>query len=181
MRDYPLADHKYAIEQLANRHSFIDIDKVGIHGHSGGGFMSTAAICQYPDFFKVAVSCAGNHDNNIYNRWWSETHHGVKEQISEKGDTTFVYKIATNPQIAKQLKGHLLLIHGDIDNNVHPGNTMRVVDALIRAGKRFDMLMLPQQRHGFGDMNEYFYWRLVDYFSEHLKGKSEKFVDIPKR
>ena len=181
MRDYPLADHKYAIEQLANRHSFIDIDKVGIHGHSGGGFMSTAAICQYPDFFKAAVSCAGNHDNNIYNRWWSETHHGVKELVSEKGDTTFVYKIATNPQIAKNLKGHLLLIHGDIDNNVHPGNTMRVVDALIRAGKRFDMLMLPQQRHGFGDMNEYFYWRLVDYFSEHLRGKSEKFVDIPKR
>ena len=181
MRDYPLADHKYAIEQLANRHSFIDIDKVGIHGHSGGGFMSTAAMCQYPDFFKAAVSCAGNHDNNIYNRWWSETHHGVKEQVSEKGDTTFVYKIATNPQIAKNLKGHLLLIHGDIDNNVHPGNTMRVVDALIRAGKRFDMLMLPQQRHGFGDMNEYFYWRLVDYFSEHLKGQKETFVDIPKR
>lgn len=181
MRDYPLADHKYAIEQLANRHSYIDINKVGIHGHSGGGFMSTAAICQYPDFFKAAVSCAGNHDNTIYNRWWSETHHGVKEQVDEKGDTTFVYKIATNPQIAGQLKGHLLLIHGDIDNNVHPGNTMRVVDALIRAGKRFDMLLLPQQRHGFGDMNEYFYWRLVDYFSEHLRGKSEKFVDIPKR
>ena len=181
MRDYPLADHKYAVEQLAQRYSFIDINKVGIHGHSGGGFMSTAAICQYPDFYKVAVSCAGNHDNNIYNRWWSETHHGVKEQVSEKGDTTFVYKIATNPQIAKQLKGHLMLVHGDIDNNVHPGNTMRVVDALIRAGKRFDMLMLPQQRHSFGDMDEYFYWRMVDYFSEHLKGKSEKSVDIPKR
>ena len=181
MRDYPLADHKYAIEQLAQRHSYIDIEKVGIHGHSGGGFMSTAAICQYPDFFKVAVSCAGNHDNNIYNRWWSETHHGVKEQVSEKGDTTFVYKIATNPQIAKKLKGHLMLVHGDIDNNVHPGNTMRVVNALIRAGKRFDMLMLPQQRHSFGDMDEYFYWRMVDYFSEHLKGQSEKSVDIPKR
>ena len=147
---------------MAQRHHFIDIDKVGIHGHSGGGFMSTAAMCQYPDFFKVAVSCAGNHDNNIYNRWWSETHHGVKE-------------------VVKQLKGNLLLIHGDIDNNVHPGNTLRVVDALIRAGKRFDMLILPQQRHGFGDMNEYFYWKLVDYFSEHLKGKSEKSVDIPKR
>ena len=181
MRDYPLADHKYAIEQLANRHPFIDIDKVGIHGHSGGGFMSTAAICQYPDFFKVAVSCAGNHDNTIYNRWWSETHHGVKETVTAQGDTTFVYKIATNPEIAKNLKGHLLLVHGDIDNNVHPGNTMRVVDALIRAGKRFDMLMLPQQRHAFGNMNEYFYWRLVDYFSEHLKGQSEKHVDIPKR
>ena len=181
MRDYPLADHKYAIEQLANRHPFIDIEQVGIHGHSGGGFMSTAAMCMYPDFFKAAVSCAGNHDNNIYNRWWSETHHGVKEVVSEKGDTTFVYKIATNPEIARNLKGHLLLVHGDIDNNVHPGNTMRVVEALIRAGKRFDMLMLPKQRHGFGDMNEYFYWRLVDYFSEHLRGESEVSVDIPKR
>ena len=118
--------------------------------------MSTAAICQYPDFFKVAVSCAGNHDNNIYNRWWSETHHGVKEEINEQGDTTFYYKIATNPEIAKNLKGHLLLIHGDIDDNVHPGNTTRVVNALIKAGKRFDMLMLPNQRHSFGDMNEYF-------------------------
>ena len=181
MRDYPLADHKYAIEQLANRYDFIDINKVGIHGHSGGGFMTTAAMCQYPDFFKVGVSCAGNHDNTIYNRWWSETHHGVKETVSEQGDTTFVYKIGTNPEIAKNLKGHLLLVHGDIDDNVHPGNTTRVVDALIRAGKRFDMLMLPQQRHSFGDMNEYFYWRLVDYFSEHLKGQSEKSVDIPKR
>ena len=181
MRDYPLADHKYAIEQLANRYSFIDINRVGIHGHSGGGFMSTAAMCQYPDFFKVAVSCAGNHDNNIYNRWWSETHHGVKEVISEKGDTTFVYKIKTNPEIASKLKGKLLLVHGDIDNNVHPSNTLRVVEALIKAGKRFDMLILPRQRHSFGDMDEYFYWRLVDYFSEHLNGKSEKFVDIPKR
>ena len=181
MRDYPLADHKAAIEQLAQRHSFIDIDKVGMHGHSGGGFMTVAAMCQYPDFYKAGVSCAGNHDNNIYNRWWSETHHGVKEKISQDGDTTFVYKISTNPEIASKLKGHLLLVHGDIDNNVHPGNTTRVVNALIQAGKRFDMLILPQQRHGFGDMNEYFYWRLVDYFSEHLKGRSEHFIDIPKR
>lgn len=181
LRDYGLADQKAAIEQLANRYSFIDINRVGIHGHSGGGFMSTAAIFQYPDFFKVAVSCAGNHDNRIYNRWWSETHHGVKEKVSEQGDTTFVYSIRTNEEIAHRLKGHLLLVHGDIDNNVHPGNTLRVVDALIRSGKRFDMLMLPQQRHGFGDMNEYFYWRLVDYFSAHLLGEQEMSVDIPKR
>lgn len=181
MRDYPLADHKHAIEQLAARHPFIDINRVGIHGHSGGGFMSTAAMFQYPDFFKAAVSCAGNHDNRIYNRWWSETHHGVKEVVSEKGDTTFMYKIATNPEIANRLKGHLLLIHGDIDNNVHPANTIRVVNALIRSGKRFDMLILPGQRHGFGDMNEYFYWRLVDYFSEHLRGEKETSIDIPRR
>ena len=181
LRDYGLADQKAAIEQLANRYAFMDINRVGIHGHSGGGFMSTAAILQYPDFFKTAVSCAGNHDNRIYNRWWSETHHGVKEQVSEKGDTTFLYSIKTNEEIAKQLKGHLLLVHGDIDNNVHPGNTLRVVDALIRAGKRFDMLILPQQRHGFGDMDEYFYWRMVDYFSKNLLGKQEESVDIPRR
>ena len=181
LRDYGLADQKAAIEQLAARHSFIDINRVGIHGHSGGGFMSTAAILQYPDFFKAAVSCAGNHDNKIYNRWWSETHHGVKEQVSDKGDTTFVYKISSNPEIAKRLKGHLLLIHGEIDNNVHPGNTSRVVDALIRAGKRFDMLYLPTQRHGFGDMNEYFYWRMVDHFTDYLIDGRTKEVDIPQR
>ena len=181
MRDYPLADHKAAVEQLAARYKFIDIDRVGIHGHSGGGFMSTAAICQYPDFYKAAVSCAGNHDNRIYNRWWSETHHGVKEEITEDGDTTFVYRIATNPEIARSLKGHLMLVHGDIDNNVHPANTLRVVNALIRANKRFELLILPGQRHGFGNMDEYFYWRMVDFFSEYLKGKKEDFVDIPQR
>ena len=181
LRDYGLADQKAAIEQLAARHDFIDINRVGIHGHSGGGFMSTAAILQYPDFFKAAVSCAGNHDNKIYNRWWSETHHGVKEKVTDKGDTTFVYKISSNPEIAKQLKGHLMLVHGEIDNNVHPGNTSRVVDALIRANKRFDMLYLPTQRHGFGDMNEYFYWRLVDHFTDYLIDGRTKQVDIPQR
>ena len=177
MRDYPLADHKAAVEQLAARYPFIDINRVGIHGHSGGGFMSTAAICQYPDFYKAAVSCAGNHDNRIYNRWWSETHHG----ITEKGDTIFAYKIATNPEIVKQLKGHLMLVHGDIDNNVHLGNTIRVVNALIQANKRFEMLILPGQRHAFGSMDEYFYWRMVDFFSKYLKGKQEDSVDIPQR
>ena len=173
LRDYGLEDQKYAIQQLGARHSFIDLDRVGIHGHSGGGFMSTAAILKYPDFFKVAVSCAGNHDNSIYNRWWSEQHHGVLEKI-DKGDTTFVYSIKTNPEIAGNLKGHLMLVHGDIDNNVHPANTIRVVNALIRANKRFDMLILPGQRHGFGDMNEYFFWRMADYYAEWLIGDSER-------
>ena len=173
LRDYGLEDQKYAIQQLAGRYPYIDIERVGIHGHSGGGFMSTAAILQYPDFFKAAVSCAGNHDNSIYNRWWSETHHGVTEKV-EQSDTTFVYHIETNPEIAANLKGHLMLVHGDIDNNVNPANTIRVVNALIRANKRFDLLILPGQRHGFGDMNEYFFYRLADYFSEWLLGESER-------
>ena len=141
--------------------------------------MSTAAILSYPDFYKVAVSCAGNHDNNIYNRWWSETHHGVKEVITDKGDTTFNYSIKYNQELVKNLKGHLLLVHGDVDNNVHPANTTRVVDALIRANKRFDMLFLPGQRHGFGDMDEYFFWKMADYFSKHLLGESQESIDIP--
>ena len=105
----------------------------------------------------------------------------MKEVISEKGDTTFQYSIRTNEEIAKQLKGNLLLVHGDIDDNVHPGNTLRVVSALVKANKRFDMLILPEQRHGYGDMDEYFYWRLVDYFSLHLLGKQDLSVDIPNR
>jgi dipeptidyl aminopeptidase/acylaminoacyl peptidase len=170
LRDYGLADKKAAAEQLADRFSFIDITRVGIFGHSGGGFMSTAAMLVYPDFFKVAVSESGNHDNSIYNRWWSEKHHGVKEMVSDKGDTTFQYSIEKNPDIAKNLKGHLLLCTGDIDNNVHPGNTIRVANALIKADKRFDFVLLPGQRHGYGDMTEYFWWRTADYFSRYLIG-----------
>ena len=178
LRDYGLADKKAVAEQLADRFSFLDINKVGIHGHSGGGFMSTAAMLVYPDFFKVAVSSAGNHDNSIYNRWWSEKHHGVKEIISEKGDTSFQYSIDKNPELAKNLKGRLLLSHGEIDNNVHPANTMRVVNALIKANKRFDMIVLPTQRHGFGDMTEYFFWKMSDYFSRYLIGDTtERSVD----
>ena len=174
LRDYGLEDQKYAIQQLASRHKFIDINRVGIHGHSGGGFMSTAAILKYPDFFKAAVSCAGNHDNSIYNRWWSEQHHGILEEITAEGDTTFKYSIDKNQDIAGNLKGHLLLVTGDIDDNVSPSNTIRVVNALIRANKRFDMLVLPGQRHGFGDMNEYFFWRMADWYSEWLLGTSHR-------
>ncbi len=173
LRDYGLEDKKVAAEQLADKYPFIDLSKVGITGHSGGGFMSTAAMLVYPDFFKVAVSGAGNHENNIYNRWWSERHHGVKEEISAKGDTTFSYTISRNTELAKNLKGKLLIATGDIDNNVHPANSIRMVDALIRANKRFDFLLLPGQRHGFGDMTEYFFWRMADYFSQHLLGASE--------
>lgn len=178
LRDYGLADKKATAEQLADRHSFIDINRVGITGHSGGGFMSTAAMLVYPDFFKVAVSGAGNHENNIYNRWWSERHHGVKEVVSAKGDTTFSYAIQRNTELANNLKGRLLLVTGDIDNNVHPANTIRMAEALIKANKRFDFMLLPGQRHGFGNMTEYFFWMMGDYFAEHLLGDSKNDVDI---
>jgi dipeptidyl aminopeptidase/acylaminoacyl peptidase len=168
LRDYGLADKKYVLEQLADKYDYIDIERVGITGHSGGGFMSTAALLQYPDFFKVAVSSSGNHENNIYNRWWSETHHGVKEENDDKGESKFIYDIEKNTDLAKNLKGNLLLITGDIDNNVHPGNTIRMANALIAAKKRFDFFLMPGQRHGYGDYAEYFFWLKADYFCKYL-------------
>jgi dipeptidyl aminopeptidase/acylaminoacyl peptidase len=194
MRDYPLADNKAVIEQLAAHHSFVDISRVGIFGHSGGGFMSTAALLTYPDFYDVAVSSAGNHDNNIYNIWWGEVHNGVKEKRKkvkkmnadsvevETEEITFDAPVETNAALAKNLKGKLLLVHGGIDNNVHPANTYRLVDALLKAGKRFDMMVLPGQRHGFGNDSPYFERMMWYYFSEHLLGDYRSNVDfnIPK-
>ena len=178
LRDYGLADKKYVAEQLANRHAFIDINKVGIFGHSGGGFMSTAAMLVYPDFFKTAVSAAGNHDNSMYNSWWSETHHGVLEEMDEKGEVRYQYDIDKNQSLAANLKGSLLLVTGDIDNNVHPGATIRMANALIKAHKRFDFKLLPGQRHGFGNMTEYAFWLRADHFSKHLLGVTATEVDL---
>jgi dipeptidyl aminopeptidase/acylaminoacyl peptidase len=194
LRDYALADDKYGIEQLAEKYKFIDIDRIGIYGHSGGGFMSTAAILSYPDFYDVAVSSAGNHDNNIYNQWWGETYNGVaetekkvktkeevkKDTIDKKKDVekTFKAEVEKNQDLAKNLKGHLLLVHGDIDNNVHPGNTLRVVDALIKQNKRFDFMMLPGQRHGFGNETAYFDRMMWYYFAEHLLGDYRNNVEL---
>ncbi|HEX9633143.1 MAG TPA: DPP IV N-terminal domain-containing protein [Gemmatimonadales bacterium] len=169
LRDYGLADKKAAIEQLRDRHAWMDIDRVGIYGHSGGGFMSTAAMLVYPDFFKVAVSSSGNHDNDVYNLNWSEKHHGIKEVT--KGDSvTFEYAIERNSALAANLKGHLLLTTGDIDNNVHPAGTLRMADALIKANKRFDFFVFPGQRHGYGNMSDYWYWLRTEYFVRHLLG-----------
>lgn len=243
LRDYGLADKKAGIEQLASRHPWIDIDRVGIFGHSGGGFMTAAALLlpPYNDFFKVGVSSAGNHDNNIYNQNWSEQHHGLRESAGNIGaragatgagagstrppeDTfdegfnydpllemlrvqeeeeaqgrrggqgqggqgtqgqgtqgtggaqrqvvppAFTIKVPTNHELAANLNGKLLLVHGDMDNNVHPGGTIRLVNALIKANKRFDLMILPGQAHGFGTMNGYFTNMMMEYFSEHLLG-----------
>ena len=179
LRDYGLEDKKVVAEQLSYKHKFIDINKVGIFGHSGGGFMSTAAMLVYPDFFKVAVSSSGNHENAVYNRWWSEKHHGVKEITDDDGKTTFKYMIDDNPSIAKNLKGKLMITTGDIDNNVHPAGTILMANALIKANKRFDFFNFPGQRHGYGSMNEYFFWLKADYFSKHLMGdNTDHGVDI---
>jgi len=169
LRDYGLADKKTAVEQLRDRHAWIDIARVGIYGHSGGGFMSTAAMLVYPDFFKVAVSSSGNHDNDVYNWNWSEKHHGIKEVT--KGDSvTFEYAIERNSALAKNLKGRLLLTTGDEDNNVHHANTFRMAEALIKANKRFDFFVFPGQRHAYGTMSDYWYWLRAEYFVKHLLG-----------
>ncbi len=168
LRDYGLADKKTGIEQLAARHEYIDIDRVGIYGHSGGGFMSTAAMLVYPDFFKVAVSSSGNHDNDVYNLNWSEKHDGVKEVVGDDGEVTFEYDIDRNSDLAANLKGHLLLTTGDIDNNVHHAGTFRMAEALIRANKRFDFFVFPGQRHGYGNMSDYWFWLRAEYFVKHL-------------
>jgi dipeptidyl aminopeptidase/acylaminoacyl peptidase len=178
LRDYGLADKKAAVEQLSKRFPYIDVSKVGIWGHSGGGFMSTAAMLVYPDFFKVAVSESGNHENNIYNNTWSEKNHGIKEVTDKDGNVTFEYSIEKNSELAKNLKGHLMLSTGEIDNNVHPANTMRLVDALIKANKRFDMIVIPGVRHGYADRAAYFNWVRSDYFCRHLLGQAADSVDI---
>jgi dipeptidyl aminopeptidase/acylaminoacyl peptidase len=141
--------------------------------------MSAAAMLVYPDFFKVAFSESGNHENNIYNNTWSEKHHGIKEVTDKDGNVKFEYEIETNSELAKNLKGRLMLVHGDIDNNVHPANTMRLADALIKANKRFDMLILPGVRHGFGgSVGSYVNWIRADYFCRHLLGQAADSVDI---
>lgn len=226
LRDYGLADKKAGVEQLAARHSFIDIDRVGIYGHSGGGYMTAAAMLlePYNTFFKVGVSSAGNHDNNIYNQNWSEQHHGLRETPPQQSGTTtaspedlfidsvftpldaFLYeqnletqnrgggqgrqggqtgqggltqqgngsgfdiKVPTTVELAPNLVGKILLVHGDMDNNVHPANTVRLVDALIKANKRFDFMTMPGQAHGFGPMQGYFQNMMFEYFAEHLLG-----------
>ena len=179
LRDYGVPDKKAAVEQLAKKYAWIDINKVGMWGHSGGGFMTAAAMFGYPDFYKVGVSESGNHDNSVYNRSWSEKHDGVKELPPDKdGKIKFEYDIDKNQDIAKNLKGHLLLITGDIDNNVHPSNTYRVIDALIKANKRFDFILLPGQRHGYAAAGDYAAWRRIDYFTQWLLGVSQDEIDM---
>lgn len=178
MRDYPLADDKYAIEQLAQRHSFIDGERVGIYGHSGGGFMAAAAICTYPDFYKAAVSCSGNHDNSIYNRGWGECYNGVREVEktvkdslgNETKEYEYKFSVKSNAEIAKNLKGHLLLVTGDMDTNVNPAHTYRMAQALIEAGKDFDMLVIPGAGHGYGSADKYFEKKMYRFFAKHLLG-----------
>lgn len=295
LRDYGLADKKAAIEQLAQRFPFVDVKRVGIYGHSGGGFMTATALLlpPYNDFFTAGFSTAGNHDNNIYNNSWSERYHGLKlvkkssSKVTKKTTTTttsttderrrqleelirrrrrqsgpdssfdyaagqvtesdfffehegeidpstsgpeaflnqdkkkkvqkdqkktsktvqkskatvsnkkkdtkktstkketnkndqmkFEIRVPTTVELAENLKGHLFLVHGEADSNVHPANTLRLVDALIKKNKRFDMLYLPATRHGFGRYQPYVTQRMYEFFAEHLMNDYQDDADL---
>ncbi len=165
MGDNGLPDQVAGMRQLAQRYPWIDLDRAGIWGHSGGGFASADAILRYPDFFKVAVSEAGNHDNREYEDDWGEKFQGL---LTRRGDSTS-YDNQANQLLAANLKGKLLLAHGTLDDNVPPYNTLLLVDALIKANKDFDLLLMPNRRHGFGG-EPYMVRRRWDYFVRNLMG-----------
>jgi dipeptidyl aminopeptidase/acylaminoacyl peptidase len=165
MGDNTLPDQVAGIRQLAERYPWIDIDRVGIYGGSGGGFATADAMFRYPDFFKVGVSASGNHDNRDYEDDWGEKWQGLLEK---KPDGTSNYDDQANENHAKNLKGKLLLAHGTMDDNVPPYNTLLVVDALIKANKDFDLILFPNRGHGLGEA--YMVRRRWDYFVEHLLG-----------
>ncbi len=227
LRDYGLADKKYVIQELAAEHKYIDINRVGIYGHSGGGFQTAAAMLlpPYNDFFKAGVSESGNHDNNIYNENWSEQYHGleiVQPGDSARGrggrggrgggrggrggggggggaagaapgdqpdaaaavgsavaaltgapaDTNVEYRIhvPTTVELAKNLKGALLLETGLMDNNVHPANTYRLVNALLEANKRFSFMVYPERPHSYGSFAPYAQHMMMEFFATHFLG-----------
>jgi len=166
MGDSGIPDQVSAIQQLAKKYSWIDATRVGIWGHSGGGFASTRALLTFPDFYKVAVSQAGNHDNRNYADEWGEKYHGV-EVKNENGASN--YDSQANQLSVESLKGKLLIAHGTTDTNVSPYNTLIVVEALMKANKDFDMLMLPNRGHGFA-REPYMMRKRWDYFVAHLMG-----------
>lgn len=165
--DNTLPDQISGIKQLAAKYAYMDLDKVGIWGHSGGGFATAAAMLRYPEFFKVGISESGNHDNRNYEDDWGERYIGL---LTPGPDGKSNYEAQANQNYAKNLKGKLLLAHGLMDDNVPPSNTMLVVDALIKANKDFDLVVFPNSRHGYGEFSPYMTRRRWDYFVRNLMG-----------
>ena len=178
LRDYGLADKKVAAERLAAGRPYIDLTRVGMWGHSGGGFMTAASLLQYPEFYKAGWSESGNHDNNVYNNTWSEKYHGTREEMQKDGTAKFIYEIDKNSEIAKNLKNHLMLTSGDMDDNVSMVNTMRLADALIKANKRFEMMVYPGMRHSYMPINTYVIWERGEFFAKWLLDSRPAGADI---
>jgi dipeptidyl aminopeptidase/acylaminoacyl peptidase len=167
MRDNGIPDHVTTLRQLAARYPAMDLDRVGIFGHSGGGFSSTDAILSYPDVFHVAVSSAGNHDNRSYDFTWGEKYQGLLEEKPDGSDT---FDSQANQNLADRLEGKLLLMYGTLDDNVHPNANWLLIDRLIEHDLDFDLLVLPNRNHGFAN-EPYVIRRTWDYFVEHLLGE----------
>src|SRR6202041_2735479 len=165
--DNTIPDQVAGMKALAAKNPWIDLDKVGIYGHSGGGNATGAAMFHYPDFFKVGIAESGNHDQRDYEDDWAEKWAGVEVK---NADGTSNYDSQANQNFAKDLKGHLLLAHGTMDDNVPPNNTLLLVDALIKANKDFDLLLIPNVAHGYGAASPYMTRRRWDYFVRYLAG-----------
>jgi dipeptidyl aminopeptidase/acylaminoacyl peptidase len=166
-RDNTIPDQIAGMKDLARQYPFIDIDRVGIWGHSGGGFATTSAMFRYPDFFKVGIAESGNHDQRNYEDDWGERYQGL---LVRNADGTDNYAIEANQAFARDLKGKLMLAHGTMDTNVPPSQTLLVVEALIKANKDFDLVMLPNQAHGYAADGPYMMRRRWDYFVKWLMG-----------
>src|SRR5690606_17369173 len=165
--DNTLPDQVAGLKQLADRHPWIDLDRVGVWGHSGGGYATADALFSYPDFYKVGVAQAGNHDNRAYEDDWIEKWMELEVAGGAGGE---IYADQANQARAGNLRGKLLLAHGMMDDNVPATSTLLVVDALIKANKAFDLLLFPHARHGFGEDDGYMTRRRWDYFVRHLMG-----------
>jgi dipeptidyl aminopeptidase/acylaminoacyl peptidase len=166
-RDNTIPDQIAGMKELAQKYPWIDIDRAGIWGHSGGGFATTTALFRFPDFFKVGIAESGNHDQRVNEDDWGERYQGL---VVRNADGTDNYDAEANENFAKNLKGHLLLAHGTMDTNVPPYQTLMIVDALIKANKDFDLLLLPNQNHGYGSAAAYMMRRRWDYFVKWLLG-----------
>ncbi|MDI3526961.1 MAG: hypothetical protein PWR03_1144 [Tenuifilum sp.] len=161
---YGLVDHVYVIKELAKKYPYIDADRVGIYGHSAGGYDATRALLLFPDFYKVGVSSAGDHDHRMEKVWWPELYQGYPVDTQ--------YQNQSNITNAANLKGHLLLVTGDLDNNVNPSATIRLAEELTKANKDFDLIILPNNDHSSCYWNKYFIRRRWDFFVRHLLGQN---------
>jgi dipeptidyl aminopeptidase/acylaminoacyl peptidase len=167
MIDNTLPDQVAALKQLGERYPWIDTGRAGIWGHSGGGNATATAMFRYPGVWKVGIAESGNHDNLTYEDDWGERYQGL---LRKGKDGTSNYSGQDNASLAKNLEGKLFLVHGLMDDNVPPQNTLQVVDALVKANKDFDLLLLPHARHGYGIDADYVMRRRWDYFVRNLLG-----------
>jgi dipeptidyl-peptidase-4 len=179
LRDYPVADNRAVIEDLVRRHDWIDSERIGIWGGSSGAYAALAGMLTYPDFYKVCVARSGPHDPSIYHAWWSDQFQGMTRVQVDDGPVEWVTDVAKgNLELAHNLKGRLLLIHSEMDENVHPAHSARMAMALMAANKRFDYFVVPGAGHEWGPNWAYVQRMIWTYFVYHLMGDTRWDVDM---